>query len=178
MKRILLVIAVICCLPACSIFAQSVSKAEFYGGYQLLHDSGMNVNGFLVGIEGNLNKSLGVVGEFGYARKGISSFGVDVTATGVTFLAGPRLSYRADKFRVFGEFLAGLNHAKGTVSGFGSSSANGFAIAIGGGLDFAVTPSINIRPVQFDWMDTHISGGWGSNIRYSAGVVFKFGGDR
>jgi hypothetical protein len=71
----------------------------FLGGYQLIHDSGVNFNGFNAAVEGIISKSVGIVGDLTYGRKqGFGEF---------NFLSQPRISYRTGKVRAFGEALFG-----------------------------------------------------------------------
>ena len=61
------------------------------------------------------------------------------------------------------------------------SIQNNFASAFGGGLDIAVTNHIAFKPIQVEWLTTQISNSAANvnyvqnNLRYSAGVVFRFG---
>jgi len=104
-----------------------------------------------------------------------------------TYLFGPQINIPASKKRFFLEGLFGgadtnayanLFKAAG-VTGLKATN-NGFAMAMGGGLDFVVAKHIAIRPVQFDYFLTRYE--WKSiginnqsNFRYQAGVVFAFG---
>ena len=104
-----------------------------------------------------------------------------------TYLFGPQINIPANRKRFFFEGLFGgadtnayanLFKAAG-VTGLKASN-NGFAFAMGGGMDFVVTKHIAIRPVQFDYFLTRYE--WKpiginnqSNFRYQAGVVFGFG---
>ena len=61
----------------------------------------------------------------------------------------------------------------------GSEYLNNFGIAFGGGLDIVVNDTISIRPVQIDLLSSRFSieeiSIWESMVRYSGGIVFKFG---
>jgi hypothetical protein len=187
MKRLVLGVALLglFCMP---LFAADAPKVEIFGGYQLLHETaegGVTMHGFGAAIEGNINKSVGIVGDFGIGMKTMSELGIDVDMKDITFMAGPRIGYRADKFRVFGEYLFGVNHMRGgtSVSDVSvSSSMNGFAMAFGGGIDIAVNKKISIRPARLDYLSSHFTidgiGGWEKQLLYSAGIVFKFGGSK
>lgn len=157
MKKLLLAIALlgVFCLPLC---AADAPKAEVFGGYQLLRFDGMNINGFNASVAGNINNTLALVGDFGFAKKeGIK---------GYTFTGGPQLSYRADKFRVFGHVLVG---------GVRTYEETGFGMILGGGVDFKVAENISIRPVQLDLVEYKLFGSWDNGIRYSAGIVIGLG---
>jgi hypothetical protein len=169
MQRVLVVIAICGFLCAMPLFAADDSKAEIFGGYRLVHDEGVTLNGFTGALEANVNKAVGIVGDFGYTMKS----GTPNNLNEYTFMGGPRFSYRADKFRVFAHALVG------DVTVSMGSTKNNFGMAFGGGLDFSATDKISIRPVQFDLMTVRASAAgassWGNQIRYSAGVVFKLG---
>ena len=62
-----------------------------------------------------------------------------------------------------------------------STTQNAFAMASGGGLDWTVSKHIAIKPIQVEYMMTQIDStkGFGrhqNDVRYSGGVVFRFGG--
>jgi hypothetical protein len=107
------------------------------------------------------------------------------TANAVSYLFGPKIYKSMGKIAPFGQVLFGGAH--GSVSSTGSSNVgqNGFAMALGGGLDWNATPHIAIRLGQVEYLmtrfNTGVSGGIGNggsgtqnNFRYSGGVVFKF----
>ena len=68
------------------------------------------------------------------------------------------------------------------------SSQNAVAMAVGGGVDIRLSRLIGFRPVQLDYLPTHFSPfnipglgvfnrtTWQQNLRYSTGVLFRFGG--
>lgn len=104
-----------------------------------------------------------------------------------TYMFGPQVTFPLYNKRVFAEALFGgantnayANLFKGAnVTGL-SASNNGFAMALGGGFDIAITDHVAIRPIQLDYFLTRYQ--WQSiginnqsNFRYQAGVVFAFG---
>jgi hypothetical protein len=105
-----------------------------------------------------------------------------------SYLFGPQFNIPTRRVRIFGETLFGAAHTNGYANLFNaagvtglSASNNGFAMAFGGGFDIPVHNHIAIRPAQFDYLLTRYE--WApiginnqSNFRYSAGVVFGFGG--
>ena len=127
-------------------------------------------------VVGNLNRTLGLVGEFGgYKVTGLPS---GVSAHVLTDLFGPRLSYRggSEKITPFVQALFGGARASGsaptaiiipaalqrpqfvaqqTTSSFEfSGDTNAFAMAIGGGVDYNATKHISIRFLQVDYLMT------------------------
>ena len=103
-----------------------------------------------------------------------------------SYLFGPQFNLFLSKKRVFGETLFGAAHTNAysnlfkaaDVTGL-SASNNGFAMAFGGGFDFAISKHVGVRAAQFDYFMTRYE--WKplginnqSNFRYQAGMVFLF----
>jgi hypothetical protein len=75
----------------------------------------------------------------------------------------------------------------GTTSKF-ASTQNAVAMAIGGGVDIRLNHRLALRPIELDYVPTNFSpfnvaglgsvntAHWQQNLRYSAGVDFRFGG--
>jgi hypothetical protein len=166
-------------------------------GYQFMHapdEAAKNLNGFsaslFVNVTGltpsfrELEFSLGgeFSGEFGSKSQRIGTTSVDTSLHRFTYLFGPQFNLHLnDKVKVFVHPLFGGVHDT-TRATFGTSrtdfSANAFAMAFGGGVDVKLNRHFAIRPIQFDYVPTHFGGEWQNNFRFSAGVVFKFGGKR
>jgi outer membrane immunogenic protein len=106
-----------------------------------------------------------------------------------TYTFGPQIKYRAGKFEPFAEALLGGAHSnfyanacnKDTgLCGSTSPSNNAFALAIGGGIDIAVSEHFGIRLVDADYELTrfgnNFTGGNNSqsNFRFQTGVQFRF----
>jgi hypothetical protein len=157
MKKLLLATALlgVFCLPLC---AADAPKAEVFGGYQFIRFNEINISGFNASVAGNINNTVAIVGDFGFGKKD--------DYKGYSFTGGPQLSYRADKFRVFGHFLGG---------GMRVVDQTGLAMIFGGGVDFKVANKIYIRPAQIDLVEYRLNKVWDHQVRYSAGVVFALG---
>ncbi len=108
-----------------------------------------------------------------------------------TYLFGPQIKKHSGKFQPFGEALFGAAHTNAYASIYdavnstvisGSSNNNAFAMEFGGGLDIPVTKTIQLRPVEVDYLMTRFGVNGTSytanqnNFKYSAGVNFTFGG--
>jgi hypothetical protein len=161
MKKLLLAIALlgVFCL---SLSAADAPKAEVFGGFQMIRDSGVTINGFNASVAGNISDKFALVGDFGYGTKsGFKEY---------TYVGGPQISMRADKFRVFVHAMAGGMRFSD------EGSISGFAMMLGGGLDFKVADAISIRPAQIDLIEGRMNKTWGNQFRYSAGIVFGLGG--
>jgi outer membrane immunogenic protein len=173
---------------ACGVMsAQETYTPKFEAGlnYSWLHVKSANYdyqrtgNGGSGYIEYNVNHIVGLVGDFGgYAntRKGIDQ-------KLLTYMFGPRFNWRHTRLSPYAQFLFGGGYA---WSGPTSTTQNAFATAAGGGLDYNLTKRIAIKPIQVEYVMTQfdsakLSGatrGFGSHqndVRYSAGVVFRFG---
>ena len=104
-----------------------------------------------------------------------------------TYLFGPQFHGSTKNTRIFGEALFGGAYTNAYANFFKangltglSASNNGFAMALGGGVDVPVSKRVAIRPLQFDYFLTRYE--WKSlginnqsNFRYQAGIVYAFG---
>ncbi len=166
----------------------TVPKYEVGVNYSWLHVNSANYDFQRTGNGGsgyfvyNLNKTVGLVGDFGgYAN---TRTGIDDKA--LTYLFGPRFSWRHySRFTPYAQFLFGGAYAWSGPSGR-DNTQNAFATAAGGGLDYNLNHRISIKPIQVEYVMTQFDSaalggstkGFGSHqndVRYSAGVVFKFG---
>ena len=127
----------------------------------------------------NLNKVVGLVGDFG----GYANTNKDNRL--MTYLFGPRFTWRHAKWNPYTQFLFGGAHAWAGESAH-DKTQNAFATAAGGGIDYNLNHRISIKPIQVEYVMTQLDAapiggnvkGFGSHqndVRYSAGVVFKFG---
>jgi hypothetical protein len=153
-------------------------KVEVGVSYSGLHvnsanfDNQRNGNGGSGYIEYNLNKTVGLVADFG----GYANTRADNRL--MTYLFGPRFNWRLSRLNPYVQFLFG-----GAYAWSGPQYAvkqNAFATAAGGGLDYRLTDHIALKPIQVEYVMTQIdsTSGFGSHqndVRYSAGVVFRFG---
>ncbi len=162
-------------------YAQEISTPKYEVGlnYSWLHVNSANYdhqrtgNGGSGYFEYNLNKTIGLVADFGgYAntRKGIDD-------KLLTYMFGPRFNWRHSRLTPYVQFLFGGGYV---WSGPTSTTQNAFATAAGGGVDYQLTDHIAFKPIQVEYVMTQIdsSRGFGSHqndVRYSGGVVFRFG---
>lgn len=206
MKRILL-LAMLLFGVSISANAQDHPKWEAWGTYSIfIADIDVldneTLHGYGLGIQGNLSRNFGLVGEFtsNHGASGPVSIFVpgvvflipELDTTVRTFLFGPRISGRSKYVTVFGHALFGgatskLRDEKGG-SGFEESNTE-FAMAFGGGLDVNLGRHYAIRAAQFDYLPIHtdinlrllpggtVSGSdssWLHNTRFQVGFVFKW----
>jgi hypothetical protein len=112
-----------------------------------------------------------------------------LSANFTTYMFGPQFKKHSSKFQPFGEALFGAAHSNEFAQIFEdegitnkSSTNNAFAMEFGGGLDYAIIPYVELRPVEVDYLYTRfgVNGttytGSQNNFKYSAGVNFQFGG--
>lgn len=99
----------------------------------------------------------------------------------VAFTAGPRFTYPVKgRYAPFAQALFGAAHGFDSyfpVASGSTGAANGFAMLLGGGLDFRLKHYMAIRPVQIDYFLTQLPNGVSSrqnNLRLGAGLVLRF----
>ena len=161
-----------------------------------------NLNGAGGSFTYNLNKYLGLKGEFfGYGAS-TSTFVIPagnpilpaggtfaVSGNMFTYLFGPQLKYRAKKVQPFAHALFGGAHSTAYANLFSAAGIagvapgnNALAMSFGGGLDIPVTKTIAIRPVQIDYLLTRFGNVLNTtnqnNFRYAAGITFYLGGNK
>lgn len=151
-----------------SASAQEAPRADVSLGYSYFREGfsgGANTNGGSVSGAGYLNNWLGIVGDFGVYHLSESGVGVNT----YTFLAGPRLI--ANRGKTVSPFVQALVGGDRLTAGGGR--AHGFSWSAGGGLDFAVSRHIALRP-QFDYIGLRFANGTTHSARASFGIVFRF----
>lgn len=84
--------------------------------------------------------------------------------------------------------IRGVTETPGITSTKFASTQNAAALLTGGGIDIRLNHLIGFRPIELDYLPTHFSPfnvpglghvnstKWQQNLRYSAGLVFRFGG--
>ncbi len=175
MSKIVLVVVVLglLLLPAA---AQEYPKAEVFGGYQFtrisVEGASANFNGWNASVTGNVNKWLGLTGDFSGSYKSVTGASGHI----YSYAFGPTISLSHEgTVNPFVHALFGGVTAGGTVEGFGSGNSNGLTIMAGGGVDAKLSPRLAFRVAQFDWVYYRIEGTSESkNIRLSTGIVLRF----
>src|SRR5262245_45289511 len=169
--RKLVVLAIAVMLPMV-VMAQEAPKAEVFGGYSLLRNSGNNLNGWEAQTTANFTPHFGITADFSgnYHTLGtLSPFtGTFLSADQrlYNFLFGPKVSTAFDRFSVFGHSLFGVAHSSlgagvtlpiiGGVS-TGLTSANAFAMALGGGVDIELSRHVALRGAQVEYLYTRFN---------------------
>jgi len=200
---VLIAVAMLCTVAA---VAQDVPKFEVPVGFSFVNVhpnlspiTSFNIFGGGGGFVYNVTPWIGIKADFmGYTqgsglKNQLTSHGftaANVNGNVFTYMFGPQIKKHSGKFQPFGEALFGAAHSNAyaniynSINGItsGSSNNNAFAMEFGGGLDYALTPHIQLRPVEVDYLYTRfgINGtsytGNQNNFKYFAGVNFTFGG--
>jgi hypothetical protein len=163
-----LALAAMCAAPA---LAQTTTGGMRLGaGLSLQFDEidgeGATGVGVTVDVRGDLrpvgtNANLGWVGDFS-----LHNFG-DFDFTTVGFHGGVAINVQAnEKVSFYGQFLLGIEHCCET---------NAFSIQPGGGVNFNVTPGMDVR-VGFDYRNAKYHGVWFGTPRLWFGISRVFGG--
>ena len=193
MKRYAFIAGVLC-LSGTFINAQesNTPAIEVGANYSFVHVTSQGLahygeNGGSAYAEYNLNKTVGIVADFGGYDSG------NFNRHSVSYLFGPRINMRMGRVVPYVQFLFGGVHEWGLTSAVSpaspfvnslppvNSSPNGFATAAGVGLDINISHRIAVKPFQVEYFMTQLPNAVETptivqnNLRYSAGVVFKFG---
>jgi opacity protein-like surface antigen len=192
-------------MPYTNGMNRGAPKVELFMGYSYLRampelaagNRMVYLHGGSTSLALNLNRHLGLVGDFG----GFNDKWLLLTGAGLnpsvntenaggsvfTFLAGPRLSFRDHgRFTPYVQALFGGMHASDiAICKTGCvllPAENTFAMTAGGGLDIRVRRHLAIRIVQAEYLMTRFdNSNTGSremqnDMRLSSGIVFRFGG--
>ena len=184
-----------------------VPRFELFAGYSYLRavptmaagNRLVWMNGGSTSLAFNINRHLGLVGDFGvYTNSAVQFTGaytgtVNVNNSNVaalTYLFGPRLSFRNhDRITPFAQVLFGGMRANLVTLANCTSNCtvlpvqNSFAMTAGGGLDIRLQRHFAIRIIQAEYLMTRFTSyttglaGTQNDMRLSSGIVFRFGGN-
>ncbi len=205
MKKSIVVMA-FSILVTMAAVAQEYPKFEVPVGFSFVNVhpdlspiTSFNVFGGGGGFVYNVTPWIGIKADFqGYTQgSGVKNqltnagyVGGNVQGNVFTYLFGPQIKKHSGKLQPFGQALFGAAHSNAyaniynSINGITSASSNNnaFAMEFGGGLDYALTQHIQLRPVEVDYLYTRfgVNGtnytGAQNNFKYFAGVNFTFGG--
>ncbi|HEY7403526.1 MAG TPA: hypothetical protein VIB39_08395 [Candidatus Angelobacter sp.] len=192
------------CLPLLATAQERsdvASHGTIFGGYSLLNNNSNNFNGWDAQGTFNLTRNFGITADFsGTSRQvaGVSFMGFSAGSQQhlYNFLFGPTATAYFGKSSVFGHALFGTSRSSlgagvsiPILGGFSAplDTANGFAMAFGGGVDIGLTRHFAIRAAQIDFLRTNfnsvdalaagLSTGTGNSqnsFRYSGGIVWRW----
>jgi len=194
MKKLsLLTLLLVLCLPLAALAQEEAPKVEMFGGYSYLRvypgegADGVSTHGFNTSLAGNITRSIGIVGEYSRFTKSLNASDIiDDPTLGIieararvsTFMLGPRFTLRGGNAEPLVPALSGGARATCANSAPGGSlevSGAAFAYALGGGLDIKVHDNFAIRVAQLDYLHARVASQGLNNLRYSAGIVLRFG---
>lgn len=201
MKRIILLVAVGILFGGVA-FAQDNPKFEITGDYSYFRN---NISAGSIWDSQNLNGGGGDITFFPTQHFGIkadfqgynsttqcpsASSGFTGCASGnlFTYMFGPVVKYRMGKLEPFGEVLFGGAHSNFYTSACNNNSGlcavspttTAFSMAIGGGVDFAVTRRIAVRVFDADYVLNRFADNFyggnstQNNFRLQTGLQFRF----
>ncbi|HUC53592.1 MAG TPA: outer membrane beta-barrel protein [Candidatus Cybelea sp.] len=182
---------VVSCLALATVFglsgkAQELPKIDASASYSYFRANpatpgfgNYSLNGGSASASYNVRDWLSGVADFGGYSVGRAD-GVNVNNHMLTYLFGPRFTYRQyRRFSPYGHVLVGAARAGSNVFAT-TNSHTALATAFGVGVDWNVRDRFSIRPLQFDYLLTHlpeVTNGntqTQNNIRVSTGIVFHF----
>lgn len=173
MRRLILLVPVVLLLGL-SAEAQETPQWELGGGYSNLFADVGGRNFTLYGGGASIQEN---VTDWFAGRIEVNAYGGDTSGlhlTAQTYTFGPVVSYRKlQRLTPFAHLQLGVIHASAGYLGI-SESATKFALAPGGGLDFAFNPRVTVR-VQGDFLSTYFLNQRQNNAQFSAGLVFRLG---
>lgn len=173
MRRKIICLGVLALLSSCALAQTTKTTPEFelFGGYSYLRTNpgsptpSANANGWNASLAWNWKRWVGVKADFDghYCCNGQKEH---------NFLFGPQFTLRRNRVDIFFHTLGGLSH--GNPIGLPHNAA---AWDAGAGLDLKLRghPRIALRLGQLDYLGTHYGGRVQNTLRFSTGIVFRFG---
>jgi hypothetical protein len=198
MRRLFLLLSLIALLAFAAGSAQAQDKIELFGGYSYVHaptswaetlvcpfvtcpvtvvNPKLNLNGWEISGVFKAKEWLGLAADFSghYGSFNGASYHSQ------TYLFGPQVSFPGRVSPFAHVFVGGAHATSGTgaiplsaVTPANGSTNNGFATAVGAGIDIKIAPLIWFRPIQIDYLATRFNANTQSQPRISAGVVLHF----
>lgn len=172
------------------VHAQESKTLDLFLGYSYTHVNPTSSPGLgsypLQGGEASLSykvrRWITAVADFGLAATGSCNsniVGIQIHGTQTSYLFGPRVTpLHWKRVTPFAHVLAGFSHAQTGLYDT-THSQRSFAWTAGGGLDFRLTGSVSLRPIQAEYFQTRfqeMTNGWQyqNNVRVSGGFVLHF----
>jgi opacity protein-like surface antigen len=181
MRKFVLVSLIVAVLAGVSAAQDTTPAFDVFGGYSYLNTENLapgldaSGHGWEAAVTGHLNNWVGVTGDF----DGHYSDFLGVNVSTYNFLFGPTISYRKPKLTPYGHALFGASRVSidlGLLGPLGASATDtAFAMALGGGADWHVGEKWSVRVAQLDYLMTRFASTSQNNLRFSTGLVFRFG---
>jgi hypothetical protein len=174
---------VVCLL--CGIAASAQDKADAFFGYSYTRQTygtgtSFNMNGGIGQFTYYPSSWFGLVGEFGGSTvRNINGTPV-TTGTLYSYMGGPRITFRHGPLQPYVQTLFGGSHIDSNMQAdLHTTMGNGFAMALGGGLDLKLNHHFAVRLGQFDYFITRLDNPANlaftqNNFRFSTGLVIRF----
>ncbi len=179
-RRLSFYVVLMLSLLACSAVAQETApRIDIFGGYAWLRPGEGTVatvplkntpGGWGAAMTYNFTRALGLTFDGG------AHYG-DMFRVG-TFTVGPRVKFRSEKIAPFLGATFGLHR----LSFAGVDPNNNVGLALGGGLDVPLSPRVEFRALQADYLFGHhdfsnVGGGTLNlnGVRLRSGIVFNLG---
>jgi len=148
--------------------------ANTVGGY------GLSMQGASVQVRGQFFRGWGLVADVSGLHANMlphSMAGLDL----VTADFGPQYTWLPvhRRLALFGQFLVGEAFGMNSIfpsTGGVSSSANGLALQVGGGMNLPLSSHIGVRAFEADWLRTALPNSTTNvqnNLRLGVGIVFR-----
>ncbi len=140
---------------------------------------GLNLNGATESVAFGFTNHLSAVADVGQYR--FAGLANGQSSNLYTYVAGPRYTLSAfGRMTVFAQVLAGGGRLTASSSGI-QAGESGFAMAVGGGLDWPIRSHLSLRVLQADYIMTRFENVADTtvqqnHVRISAGIVFRLGG--
>ena len=170
-----------------ALMAQETPQAELFTGFSYLRMQKTNNVGWDAAIQGNINKHLGIVGDasgyYNSQTQTVSGVQSSISGSIHSILGGLQVADPAGRWTPYAQALFGwarvhsdvaLNNTRGVILA-NTNSANAFAAKLGGGIDFNLNSSVDIRMIQADYMLIRSNGQKQQGGSISAGLVFRLG---
>jgi hypothetical protein len=136
------------------------------------------LNGWEFSGVNNFHLGLGVAADVGgsYGQFGASGKYTGAPTHLLTYMFGPQYRFPG-RISPFVHALIGGAHETVGASALGisvPSSSNGFAAALGGGLDIKLNRLVWLRAIQLDYLSTRFQSARQNQVRISTGLAFHF----
>lgn len=153
-------------------------EVNIFAGYSLVrYDSvplgfsnKLNMNGGNLELSlPNLYQGWGIVGDFsGHKNSELEMF---------NYTVGPQYRFELKGIDLFGHFLIGKSRSRLLKTGTSiiEPSSLGLMVAMGGGVDIPIGNRFAFRAIQYDYMINSAFADHLHDMRFSSGLVIKFG---
>jgi hypothetical protein len=160
-------------LSALPIAAQQTPRIAVEAGYTFMRFDSSTIGyadySNLQGANGSLTYNL--TPRFGVIADVAGEYGNHLQVAG--WLVGPQFYHRFLSADLFAHVLFGQGQTRVEI---GTPVTNtGRAMGVGGGIDIPISERFSIRAIQADFINTHTFDTSQNNLRFSTGLVFRWG---